>query len=355
MQFSLTVFVFDRFCGVVLLESSGVKVLKLIWKQVLQSFALGVVIPGVLLSAFTHLQDRNSGDQDSATVTYAQSDETTDPAQQKDPLLIPIQLPNGSVEQMELEEYVSRVVLGEVPASFDIEALKAQAIAARTYTLRCFEAGDRHSHGGVCTDYHCCQAYRDPTDYLSEGGTKDDLAKIYFAVAQTRGQVLRYDGELICATYFANSGGSTEDAQAVWGQAYPYLKVVSSPEDENSAYYAETLEFSPAEIQQLLGQTLTGSPTSWFGNATYTVGGGVDMIRIGAKFYSGVEVRALFDLRSTIFSIDASEDVIVFHTKGYGHRVGLSQYGAEAMAAAGSSCEEILAHYYPSTCLEQYD
>lgn len=329
--------------------------MKIIWKQILQSLTLGMVIPGMLLSAITRFSYSREVDQEQSVTTVVQQNQElpeTEPV--AEPMLIPVLLDNGETVQMELEEYISRVVLGEVPASFELEALKAQAIAARTYTLRCFEQGDKHT-GGVCTNYRCCQAYRDPEEYLRSGETADDMAKIYYAVAQTRGQVLRYDGKLICATYFANAAGSTEDAKVVWGESYPYLKVVSSPEAEDSMFYSERVSFTAEEFQQLLGERLSGEPESWFGNVSYTVGGGVSKIRIGAKFYSGVEVRSLLDLRSTIFTVSTSGNTITFETKGYGHRVGMSQYGADAMAVNGSSCEQILAHYYPGTSLEQYD
>lgn len=315
----------------------------------MQSVMLGMIVPGILLSTASRVVE-----EPLKTEPTTEATQPTEPTEPEEPHLISVILPNGERESMELEEYISRVVLGEVPADFDIEALKAQAIAARTYTLRCVRLEDKHS-GGVCTDYRCCQAYKDPREYVENGGTGNNLAKVYYAVAQTKGEVLRYEGELICATYFANAGGSTEDAQAVWGQPYPYLKVVSSPEGEDSAYYSDSCSFTLEEFQSLLGETLTGKTDSWFGNISKTPGGGVDTIRIGGKFYTGIEVRSMFSLRSTIFTVTVTEDTVTFYTKGYGHRVGMSQYGAQAMAQQDSTCEEILAHYYPGTSLEQYD
>jgi stage II sporulation protein D len=246
-------------------------------------------------------------------------------------------------------------VLGEVPASFEIEALKAQAVAARTYTLRCIQEGDRHPDGAVCTDYKCCQAYCEPDEYLRSGGTQANIDKVFGAVNQTAGQVVCYDGELIYATYFASSGGITEDAREVWGQAFPYLVSVSSPGEKDTAYHGEKLTFTTSEFQERLGVTLQGSPEVWFGKVRYTVGGGVDAIRIGARLYSGLELRRAFGLRSTIFTVSASAETITFETKGYGHRVGLSQYGADAMAVAGYDYDGILAHYYRGTTIETFD
>jgi stage II sporulation protein D len=177
---------------------------------------------------------------------------------------------------------------------------------------------------------------------------------VFGAVEQTAGQVLYYDGYLIMATYFASAGGTTEDAREVWGNSVPYLTVVSSPEGDD-AYNGETVTYTAEQFQEVLGVTLKGKPESWFGRVSYTVGGGVDRMRIGGKLYDGVELRSIFGLRSTIFSVATTEDTITFETMGYGHRVGLSQYGADAMAEQGCGYEQILGHYYPGTELAIYD
>ena len=330
----------------------GVKDVNMAWKQIIQSLALSAALPGMLFSTALHFTDGSAP----LPKPTAVSTEPTQPevqAEEPEMLTIPVLKSNGEVEQMRLEDYISRVVLGEMPASFEVEALKAQAVAARTYTLRCIESGDKHQ-GAVCTDYRCCQAYREPEDYLKDGGKQKDIDKIVTAVSDTAGQVLYYEDELICATYFASSGGITEDAQEVWGQAYPYLKSVSSPEEDDTRYDGQKTSFSPKEFQELLGTSLRGKPESWFGMVTYTVGGGVDLMRIGGTLYTGVELRSRLGLRSTIFTVTTTDDKITFETKGYGHRVGLSQYGADAMAVAGSSYDEILAHYYVGTTLAQY-
>ncbi|MBQ9761855.1 MAG: stage II sporulation protein D [Oscillospiraceae bacterium] len=299
------------------------------------SFTLGMVVPGLVFSA---------GDK------LVQKEPTVEQVLQEQ-VYIPVLMSDGKLRAMELEQYISRVVLGEMPASFDREALKAQAVAARTYTLRCLADGDRHQ-GAVCTDYRCCQSYLEPEDYVGNRGTQTDMEKVFDAVTQTAGEVVCYDGDLIYATYFASAGGQTEAAQEVWGQGYPYLVPVSSP--EQSVYDGERIGYSLEEFQECLGVTLRGGPETWFGAATYTVGGGVDSMRIGDYRYSGVELRNIFGLRSTIFNIAVTENSIVFETMGYGHRVGLSQYGANAMANAGSSYNEILTHYYQGTTLQKY-
>ena len=253
--------------------------------------------------------------------------------------------------RMDMDEYLVGVVLAEMPASFQPEALKAQAVVARTYALRRASTGNKHGAGAVCTSASCCQGYILPADYLAEGGTEAEVEKVKSAVEAVSGQVLTYEGALIAATFFSCSGGSTEDAVAVWGSDVPYLQAVPSPGEEGAAHYTDQVSFTRQELEEKLGVTLTGDAAWWFGNFTYTDGDGVDTVTIGGVEFTGVEVRKLLDLRSTSFSVTASEDAVTIVTHGYGHRVGMSQYGAEAMALTGSTFEQILTHYYQGTTL----
>lgn len=305
------------------------------------SLLLGTIVPSLMFEAASVVvSKRSAGERDPQPFGVSQ-------------LQIPVLQQNGDIENMELDAYLTNVLLGEVSAEFHEEALKAQAVAARTYTLRCIETG-KHDIGAVCTDYHCCQAYREPEEYLDRGGTEAGLLKFRQAVQETSAQVLYYEDSLINATYFASSGGMTEDAREVWGQEYPYLKPVSSPGEEDCGYFSYQESISPEQLQSLLGVELIGKPPSWFGIVTYTAGGGVDLMRIGGKLYTGVELRKRLGLRSTVFEVIPTDEVILIKTKGYGHRVGLSQHGADAMAAAGKSYQEILSHYYQGAVLAGY-
>ena len=257
----------------------------------------------------------------------------------------------NEVTEMELEAYLLGVVLGEMPASFEEEALMAQAVVARTYTLRRREAKSKHDDADVCTDPACCQAYVDPGSYDEENS---DLQKVYAAVTKTRGQVLTYEGKLIEATYFSSSGGRTEDAVAVWGSDVPYLQAVDSPETDYAHKYLSTVTFSQEAFQEKLGVKLPGRCEDWFGAVEYTGGGGVDTLEICGEVYEGIKLRQLLGLRSTAFSIEVSQGIITVTTRGFGHRVGMSQYGAEAMAVDGCTYEQILAHYYRNTQLEEF-
>ncbi len=315
--------------------------------QILQAVVFGAVVPGLMFSVNQPIRAPMQETKPPAKLSIQQ--ET--PTAQK--IIIPV-LKGGEVVEMELENYVSRVVLGEISTGFEPEAMKAQAVATRTYTLRCIEKGNKHPQGAVCTDHRCCQAYKEPEAYLEDGGTESGLDKLYDAVEQTRGQVLYYEDALINATYFASSGGQTEDAVAVWGAEYPYLQSVESPGEEDCGYFGNQVSFTSKEFQDKFGGTLVGNPQDWFGMVTYTDSGSVELIRIGGKLYTGVEIRKLLGLRSTMFSVEIHGDSIRFTTNGYGHRVGMSQYGADAMAARGSTYQEILAHYYQGTELKPY-
>ena len=259
-------------------------------------------------------------------------------------------LTDNGPQMMDLEQYIFYVVLGEMPAEFELEALKAQAVVARTYACRKMN-NPKHENADICTDSTCCQAYISQEDYIRYGKSQQDLQKVKDAVVSTRGEVLMYQGQLVEATYFSCSGGRTEDALAVWGKDVPYLQSVSSPGEENSAYYSNSVSFSIQQFSEKLGVALSGDSGAWIGTIVYTEGGGVSTIVIGNRTFTGVEMRQKLGLRSTSFEISCSADKVNITTKGYGHRVGMSQYGADAMAVQGSGYQNILYHYYTGTTL----
>lgn len=328
--------------------------MKTICQDILTAMLMGLVVPAVLLNFAVMLLGRNVAEEPEPAQTERYvAEETTVP----ETVVLPMRLRqvSGSVVEMEMDTYLVGVVLAEMPASFEMEALKAQSVVARTYTQKAYETGGKHGDGSVCTQSSCCQAYITESDYLAKGGTQENVEKVRTAVAATSGCVLTYEGALIEATYFSCSGGSTEDAAAVWGTDFPYLQAVSSPGEENASHYTDTVTFTAQEFQSAMGINLSGSPQGWFGTVTYTEGGGVATMVIGGESYKGTELRSILGLRSTAFTISAGEDSITVTTKGYGHRVGMSQYGADAMAVAGSGYEEILTYYYQGTVLTQLE
>jgi stage II sporulation protein D len=260
---------------------------------------------------------------------------------------IPVLTGQAETVVMPLEAYLEGVLFGEMPASFQLEALKAQAVVARTYTIKRYSQSPKHPSGAICTDSFCCQAYSDPSLYPSE--LRD---KIHRAVSETQGLVVTYQGNLIDATYFSCSGGQTEAAVAVWGTDVPYLQSVESPGEEYASVYSDTVTYSLADFERMLSVDLEGPPEGWFTEITYTPGGGIDRMKIGGREFSGTQIRSFLNLRSTVFVLTSQGESVSITTRGYGHRVGMSQYGAEAMAQKGSDYQEILAHYYPGTTVE---
>ena len=325
--------------------------MKYIWKDIYMAGIMGILIPGLLLNVGV-MASEEAEQNKIVTEAVVIEKEAIPETEAVLPTSVPIRFINGGeILEMELEEYLVGVVLAEMPVSFEDEALKAQAVVARTYTVRAGEGKSKHDDGDICGDSTCCQGYLDPVAY---GGTEEALTKVRNAVASTSGQVLTYEGKLVEATYFSCSGGTTEDAVAVWGTDVPYLQSVASPGEENAAYYTDSVSFTVQEFASLLGVNLTGKPASWLGDVTHTVGGGVDTMKIGDLIFRGTELRKLLGLRSTAFTITATDEIITIHTRGYGHRVGMSQYGADAMAAQGSTYGEILTHYYQGTELTNW-
>ena len=309
-----------------------------LWKDILAAVWIGMILPGTVLNAFVWKENQLELQQ----LPQLQVQIIPESGQS-----ILVQNTDGTCTNMDLDTYLTGVLLAEIPAGFHEEAIKAQSVAARTYAWKAHSTGGKHGDSSVCTEASCCQAYIGEDAYLSRGGNRDDLDKVRKLVQATSGMVLLYDGEPIEATYFSSSGGSTEAAVAVWGSDYPYLQAVSSPEE----CLADSVTFSVEEFQNTLEKHFPGDPEEWFGSVEYTEGGGVATMQICGEIYTGVELRSLLALRSTDFQVHTEDDTIVITTNGYGHRVGMSQYGAHTMAKNGSNYQKILQHYYPGTNL----
>lgn len=327
--------------------------MKQFWQDIGIAFIMGLIVPSLLLAAVMSL----SGDHTQVPLiteyvpaTVSEPEVGADNSQRR----IPVLYEDGQIRELPLNDYLTSVVLAEMPVSFEEEALKAQTVVARTYTIRAVNGASKHENAAVCTNSTCCQGYIDAEEYVSSGGSTEAVQLIHRLVESTDGQVLTYKGDLIEATYFSCSGGVTEDALAVWGTDVPYLQSVVSPGEEHATYFTDTVTFTAEELEARLAITLNGAAASWFSNITYTDGGGVATIQIGGVEFSGTQLRKLLSLRSTAFSVTAEEDSITIHTRGYGHRVGMSQYGADAMAASGSTYPQILSHYYQGTELTSY-
>jgi len=291
----------------------------------------------------------NNKSPSSSTSNKKEEQLKTNNQEQKKKTIVTIYRSNGTVEEIELEEYIVGVVAAEMPAAFHIEALKAQSIAARTYALKSIKEEK------ILTDNEKTQSYKD-IGQLKELWKEDFdtyYNKIKNCVKSTEGQVLTYNNEYIEALYHSTSNGYTESSYEVFGNSYPYLIMVDSIWDINASSYVRDKTFSFGELNNLLGIN--------FNNETEieilekTKSGRISRIKIDDNYYTGIEFRQLLGLRSTDFDIEKDNNNIIITTRGYGHGVGMSQYGANGMAKSGKNYKEILNHYYPGTTLKTVD
>ncbi|MFR8236001.1 MAG: stage II sporulation protein D [Anaerovoracaceae bacterium] len=270
----------------------------------------------------------------------------------------------GKAEEIDFEEYVACVTASEMPSTFDEEALKAQSVAARTYAMaKILKYGEKrpesHPDAPLCDTTHC-QAYKSEDKLIEiheDGWEESGFKKVRKACEATEGELLYYDGELVTQPlFFSSSGGQTENSEDVFTGAYPYLVSVSSPYEENASHQNEEKEFSFEEIKTLLAKaypdrTLGSVSASSIEIISRTDGGRVEKMQVGEASFKGTEIRNALGLSSSLFSISFSGDGsrIIFTSDGFGHGVGLSQYGADGMAKEGSGYKEILSHYYTGT------
>ena len=241
---------------------------------------------------------------------------------------------NGGITTMPLEDYVVCVLAAEMPLSFDLQALMAQAFAVRSYTVRCALYGSKHENADVCSDYRCCQACIMPKDISF------DISKAYEAVKATKGIVAVYDGMPILAAYHASSCGMTKSSEEVWGGKVDYLVPVFAPEDKSVS--AKTAVYDKKRIKSVL------EANGLYGNTEFiSDGDGLCVcVKSESKSLDAKTIQRLFGLRSDTFSVTEDSDSCTFTTYGFGHGVGMSQYGADALAKDGYSFYEILKHYY---------
>ena len=259
------------------------------------------------------------------------------------------------VADVPLEEYLIGVVAAEMPADFEPEALRAQAVAARTYTLYCARTG-KHADADVCTDFHCCQAWKSDEAMREDWGEAypEKLSRIRDAVESTAGEYLQFAGQAAFTAFHSSSAGFTEACGAIWSEL-PYLVSVSSPEDGDSVpNYVSRFSISAPELcDALLSQhpeaDFSAAPKEWVSEITRDESGRVSALTIGGEIFTGVKMREMFALRSTAFTLDYADGTFTFTVTGFGHGVGMSQYGANVMASDGADYRTILAHYYPGT------
>lgn len=264
---------------------------------------------------------------------------------------------NKSVIQLNVNDYLIGVVAAEMPVEFETEALKAQAVAARTYLInkgRC----EKNENCDICTDPGHCQAYKSPTQLKKQWGSNyyKYYKKVYNAVYSTNNKIIVYNNQPISAVFHSTSSGRTENSDDVWSKQLPYLKSVDSNLDVMSPKYNSQKIFTLENFQNILSDKKgVNFIDKLIGDITYTTGGSVKTIEIGDKTLKGTEIRSLFDLNSANFSVEINNDNVYFNVKGYGHGVGMSQYGANFMAQNGDDYIKILKKYYTDTDIVNTD
>ena len=270
---------------------------------------------------------------------------------------------NGEILEVSARDYLIGAVGAEMPVSFEIEALKAQAVAAHTYAERQAALADQRP------ELKGADFSNDPAQYqafFTESELKDlyqenfDVCyqKIASAVDSVINEILVYQDEPIIAAFHAMSSGKTESARNVWGSEIAYLQSVDSSSDISAPQFEQSVSYSPDEVREMLESARTGlflgtDTEHWFGEPVCSDAGTVLQISVGTSIFTGQELRTILSLRSAVFTVTYQDRKFVFTTKGYGHDVGMSQYGANAMALNGAGYREILAYYYPQTTLKQ--
>ena len=265
----------------------------------------------------------------------------------------------GAVVSVPRREYLIGAVAAEMPISWPDEALKAQAIAAHSYALYCRDHAAEPASGWLSVDPVRRQGYLTDAVLRSYWGTayEENYARLSALVDSVLTDVLYYGSAPAGTSYFAISNGMTEASENVWGTALPYLVAVDSSTDLNADNYLYTVQFTAEQMQQALaGLGLLpdpAAPANWFGEAALTPSGYVASLPVCGQSVTGPALRKALGLRSACFTVQYQEGSFLLTTKGYGHGVGLSQWGAKALAEQGQSAEEILAHYFPGTELRR--
>jgi stage II sporulation protein D len=308
-----------------------------------------IVIPALLVIPFS---EKKSVAQDER---YQEKIEAK--VELKSTVDVPVfRMKENEVVDIGLEEYVKGVVASEMPADFELEALKAQALTARTYIVSLLlNPSDIDLPGSaVASDTQQFQVYHSD-DELKKIWGKDynwKMQKITQAVYETQGQIITYEDQPIAAQFFSTSNGYTENSEDYWANAFPYLKSVSSPWDKDSPKFHHRKEFSVQEFNRLLGVNVKG--TGKIGKVKeWTAGKRIGAIEIGGKEFTGRKVREELGLSSSDFTIEIKDNTVLIESKGFGHGVGMSQYGANGMAKEGNKYEEIVKYYYKGVSINE--
>lgn len=253
----------------------------------------------------------------------------------------------GTISEIQFEEYIKGVVAAEMPATFELEALKAQAVASRSYALYQMQATTDQDYDVVNTTTNQVYLTDDELKENWQDEYQEKMNKIKTAVLETSGQYLTYNGEIVNALFFSTSVGATENSEEVFSAALPYLRSVESVWDEQSPVYTDTYTFTLESFYEKLNLPYNETLTIEVTEKTST--GRTKTLKVNGEEFNGREFAKTLSLRSNYFDIVQNEENVTITTKGFGHGVGMSQYGANGMAKEGYTYEEILKYYYQNT------
>jgi len=263
---------------------------------------------------------------------------------------------SNNITEMDTKDYIFGVVAAEMPALYETEALKAQAVAAYTFAC-CRKAENAQKDYDITTDHTTDQSFITEEQARERWGDKADeyIKKIKSAVEDTADLMITYNGKPITAVYHAISSGKTENSKDIWNYELDYLRSVSSEGDKLAPNYMSEAVFTADELKEKLADTaeLSGEPTNYFGSCSRTEAGTVKKILVCQKEITGSKLRELLELRSSNFTVNYKDEKFTFTVYGYGHGVGMSQNGANYMAKQGCNFEEILTHYYTGCKVEK--
>ena len=324
------------------------------------SFFLVIIVINVIGTLIFYGDDTTVKENKPKSTKVVEEENPYEVMDEESPTINVYDTDKNKVVKMDIEEYLYGVISSEMPSSFDIEALKAQAIAARTYVIykRDNNVTTGHSNAVVCTNSAHCQAYASYDtlkETKGENWINSDYNLVKEAVDDTKGQIIVYEDKPILPLYFSTSAGKTENSEDVFSTQYPYLVSVDSPYDTVSPRYETIYEIDKTKfIQSLKSYYPSAGITvdnlnSQVKILNWTTGGCVKTIQIGSIKIKGTELRKILSLNSANFTIGYSGNNIEFNVKGYGHGVGLSQWGAQGMALEGYKYYDILFHYYQDT------
>ncbi len=289
--------------------------------------------------------DKVNGQENTTSQTYETQAENTEA---KEDTITVLRASSGKTEQVDMTEYLIGAVANEMPASFHIEALKAQAVACHTYALWIIKNADNPGSelGDISDNSGKHQGYLNKSEMKEKWGESYEkyYSRISDAVNEVKDQYLEYDGEPILAVFHALSSGTTSNCEDVWGDKIPYLNSVPAPGDKLSAQIDSEKIFTAKQLKEKFG--IKEDEKELISSFKAADSGYVNEIIIGGKSYTGREIRRLLDLKSPNFTYEQSKDNYIFSVKGKGHGVGMSQYSADFMARQGSSYKEILNHFY---------